>query len=310
MNEFELIRTIRQVADKLPANNFEGIGDDCAVLPLGDEALVFTTDALIEGVHFLRHATSARELGHKALAVNLSDVAAMGVCPVAVLLSMSLPTTVDEAWAASFIEGFAALAEKHHVALIGGDTTRSERDIALSVTAIGRGAHAALKRRSAARCGDTIFVSDRLGASAAGLHKVLQGNLGHPLATLHRTPQPEIEVGVWLGQRPEVHAMMDLSDGLASDIRHLVEASCVGADLYIEQIPTAEGATPVEARCGGEDYKLLFTVDTEGAAQLCADFEAHFQRPLYSIGTITNGGVRWLENGVQIADQHPSFHHF
>lgn len=312
MNEFDLIRSIRHLADELPANGFEGIGDDCAVLPLGDEALVFTTDALIEGVHFLRHATSPRELGHKALAVNLSDVAAMGVRPVAVLLSLSLPTTIGEAWTAEFMAGFTDLAKAHRVALIGGDTTRSERDIALSVTAIGRGATTSLKRRSDAREGDTILVSDCLGSSAAGLRDLLAGYLDTPSAAVHRNPQPEIEVGAWLGTRTEVHAMMDLSDGLASDLRHILNGSEVGAEIDINLIPIAEGATSEDALCGGEDYKLLLTADSHTVAQLCADFETHFGRRLYPVGHILSAkaGIRWKNKGCEIDCPTPRFSHF
>lgn len=312
MNEFDLIRSIRHLADELPANGFEGIGDDCAVLPLGDEALVFTTDALIEGVHFLRHATSPRELGHKALAVNLSDVAAMGVRPVAVLLSISLPTTIDEAWAAEFMDGFTALAKAHGVALIGGDTTRSERDIALSVTAIGRGATAALKRRSDAHVGDTILVSDSLGGSAAGLRDILADHLDTPSAAIHRNPQPEIEVGAWLGTRTEVHAMMDLSDGLASDLRHIINASKVGAEIDIDHIPVAEGATTEDALCGGEDYKLLLTADRDAVAQLCTEYEAHFGHKLHPIGHIVSAerGICWKKQGCETNSPTPRFSHF
>lgn len=310
MQEFEFIRHIHRHCEELPANGFEGIGDDCAVLELGDEALVFTADALMEGVHFLRHATSPRELGHKALAVNLSDVAAMGVRPVAVMLSISLPRDLEEGWAEAFIEGFTALAKQHQVALIGGDTTRSEQGIALSVTAIGRGPRTSLKRRREAHVGDTLLVTAPLGASAAGLHELLQGHLNHPLAAQHRTPQPEIEVGMWLGLRPEVHAMMDLSDGLASDICHIAEESHVGFDLDLATIPVAEGATREDAICGGEDYKLLLTADSDSAAQLCRDFEARFARPLYPIGHITSHEMRWHEKGVAVATPTPYFHHF
>ena len=312
MNEFELIGSIRQLADTLPTNGFEGIGDDCAVLPLGDEALVFTTDALVEGVHFLRHATSPRELGHKALAVNLSDVAAMGVRPVAVLLSLSLPTTMNEEWTAEFMAGFTALAKEHQVALIGGDTTRSERDIAISVTAIGRGATTSLKRRSDACEGDTILVSDALGGSAAGLRDLLAGHLDTPSAALHRTPQPEIEVGAWLGTRSEVHAMMDLSDGLASDLRHIAKASEAGAEINIDQIPVATEATIEDALCGGEDYKLLLTADSRTVTQLCADFEARFGRKLHPIGRMLaeEDGIYWKNKGCETLCPTPRFSHF
>lgn len=315
MNEFDLIAAIQRGAATLPDNGFEGIGDDCAILPLGDEALVFTTDALCEGVHFLREATSARALGHKTLAVNLSDVAAMGVRPVAVLLSLSLPRTVNEEWAEEFMAGFLALARRHDVALIGGDTTRSEGGIALSVTAIGRGPLCALKRRNAAQAGDTILVSDRLGASAAGLRDLLAGRLDTPLADRHRLPAPEIEAGAWLGTREEVHAMMDLSDGLQSDLRHILNRSGVSAAVELVQLPLDEGVTLNDAVAGGEDYKLLLTASSERSEELCRAFEEHFHRPLYPIGriiptTTPNSTIHWLTNGNPTPLVWHSFNHF
>ena len=138
MTEFGFIEAIRRSFADLPSNSFEGIGDDCAVLPIGGgESLLFTADLLTEGVHFLRRATSARELGGKALAVNLSDVAAMGARPVATLLSIALPADAAGAWAEEFMEGYRALSARHGVALVGGDTTRSEGGITVNVTAIG-----------------------------------------------------------------------------------------------------------------------------------------------------------------------------
>lgn len=311
MHEFELIAAIRRSCRKLPANGFEGIGDDCAVLPLPEgEALVFTCDALCEGVHFLREATSPEALGAKSLAVNLSDVAAMGLRPVATLLSLSLPEGLEEQWAGRFIEGYTQLAERFGVALIGGDTTRSIDGIALSVTAIGRGPAARIKRRRDARLGDTIFVSDRLGASGAGLRDLLEGRFDTPLAAIHRSPQPEIEAGSWLGARREVHAMMDLSDGIASDLRHILEASQVGAAVELDAIPVAEGATLRDALCGGEDYKLLFTAEGSAAERLADAFEAHFGRPLYPIGRITDDGLVWLRDGMPTEEQWQGFRHF
>lgn len=311
MHEFELIAAIRRSCSKLPANGFEGIGDDCAVLPLpGGEALVFTCDALGEGVHFLRAATSPEELGAKALAVNLSDVASMGVRPVATLLALSLPDGLEEEWAERFIDGYTAFAERCDVALIGGDTTRSLDGIALSITAIGRGPLSQLKRRRDARPGDTIFVSDRLGASAAGLRDILEGRLHTPAAAIHRNPLPEIEAGEWLGRRSEVHAMMDISDGIASDLRHILEASEVGAEVELEAVPIAEGATLRDALCGGEDYKLLFTADGTAAESLARDFEAAFGRPLHPIGRISDSGLVWLRNGRPADETWQGFRHF
>lgn len=312
MGEFELIDSIRQMADRLPANGFEGIGDDCAILEIGGgEALVFTSDALCEGVHFLRRALTARALGEKALAVNLSDVASMGVRPVAVLLSLSLPDDLPMGWVEELMEGFTTLAKCHNVALIGGDTTRSESGVVLNITAIGRGPASHLKRRSAGRAGDLLLVSDHLGASAAGLHDVLQGRYDTPLAEIHHHPTAEIEAGVWLGSRQEVHAMMDLSDGLASDLRHILKASRVGAEVELTMIPTADGATLHDAVTGGEDYKLLLSVDAAACEALRHDFEQRFHRPLHVIGHLTDSSeLTWLEKGLPTTQELIGFRHF
>lgn len=311
MNEFDLIAAIRHQTSSLPANGFEGIGDDCAILEWGDEALVFTTDALSEGVHFLRHTTTPEELGAKSLAVNLSDVAAMGIRPVAVLLTLSLPRTIDERWALAFVEGFTRLAHTYNVALIGGDTTRSEGGIQISVTAIGRGPKRSLKRRSDARIGDVILVSDTLGGSAAGLRDLMADNLHTPAAQQHRTPRPEVDAGEWLGLRPEVHAMMDLSDGLWSDLRHILKASHVGATVALEQIPIDEQATLHDAITGGEDYRLLLTAEQQAVEGLTADFKARFGRPLYPIGQIVEGEeLCWLKKGEPTTIDWQGFAHF
>ena len=190
MTEFGFIDKICARFAELPLNGFEGIGDDCAVLPVADgDALLFTADLLNEGVHFLRRATSARELGGKALAVNLSDIAAMGGRPVATLLSLALPPDAGETWAEEFMEGYRALSERYGVALVGGDTTRSGQGITINVTAIGRAPLSCIKRRSAARPGDVLFTTGALGASGAGLRDLLAGQLDTPAAVEHRNPR-------------------------------------------------------------------------------------------------------------------------
>lgn len=312
MTEFGFIEAIRRSFADLPSNEFEGIGDDCAVLPVGGgESLLFTADLLTEGVHFLRRATSARELGGKALAVNLSDVAAMGARPVATLLSIALPADAAGAWAEEFMEGYRALSARHGVALVGGDTTRSEGGITVNVTAIGRCADRCIKRRSAARAGDVVFVGGELGASGAGLRDLLAGRCDTPLAAMHRNPQPQVDEGVWLGGREEVHAMMDLSDGLASDIGHILALSGVGASIDTERIPVAAGADLRTAACGGEDYKLLLTAAAAGADRLSAAFRDRFGAPLYPIGRIeAEGGLRWLRDGAPVALDWQGFSHY
>ena len=271
MTEFGFIDHIKELFAALPDNGFEGIGDDCAVLPVGEgESLVFTTDMLAEGVHFLRPATSPRELGRKSLAVNLSDVASMGARPVGTLLSLSLPADTAGTWAEEFMLGYRELSEAFGVTLAGGDTTRSAAGITINVTAIGRIADAHIKRRSGARPGDAILVAGELGLSGAGLRDILAGRYDTPAAAAHRNPQPQVAEGIWLGARPEIHAMMDLSDGLASDLMQLCKASDCGARIYLERIPIARQThqlaeemhtDPVVAALnGGQDHELLFTV--------------------------------------------------
>lgn len=312
MTEFGFIERIREAFSSLPSNGFEGIGDDCAVLPLGGgESLVFTADMLAEGVHFLRAATSAAELGRKSLAVNLSDVAAMGACPIATLLSLSLPKDATDAWAAEFMDGYRELSEQYGVALVGGDTTRSEAGITVNVTAIGRVADAHVKRRSAARAGDIIFTGGELGGSGAGLRDILAGRCDTPLAALHRNPTPQVAEGIWLGERTEVHAMMDLSDGLASDLRHVLDRSGVGAELDLDRIPVAPGSDLQTAACAGEDYKLLFTAAPESAAALAAGYRDRFGTTLYPVGRITAApGLVWLRDGQPVTLDWQGFTHY
>ena len=312
MTEFGFIDHIAKLFGDLPLNSFEGIGDDCAVFGIGGgESLVFTADLVVEGVHFLRRATSAYDLGHKALAVNLSDVAAMGAKPVATILSVALPHDASQQWALDFMRGYHDLSKRFGVALIGGDTTRSEGGITINVTALGRIESSLIKRRSAAQVGDVVFVGDRLGASAAGLHDILEGRFQTDPAQIHRTPMPQIEEGQWLAQHDEVHAMMDLSDGLASDIRHIMALSKVGAELSLDEIPCAECADLKMAATGGEDYKLLFTVAAGKAEALAEQFFHEFHRRIYPVGRITpTQQLVWTKNGEPMNLDWRGFTHY
>ncbi|MBR4995517.1 MAG: thiamine-phosphate kinase [Alistipes sp.] len=312
MSEFGLIEHIARRFATIDRRGWEAIGDDCTVLPIvGDEVMVMTTDMLVEGVHFLRDKMSATDIGYKSLAVNLSDVAAMGVRPEAALLSLALPADAEEEWAKEFIEGFHSLAEAEGVALVGGDTTSSADGVVINVVAIGRGRAACVKRRSAAKVGDKIYVAGTLGGSAIGLKDLIAGR-ETACALEHRRPVAQIEEGVWLGECGEVHAMMDLSDGLASDLCHILKASHCAAEVYVEQIPARE-CDVESAVCGGEDYKLLFTVSSDSAAEFEQDFEARFGFRPYAVGRIVEGedeSIRWIENGTEINPQWRGFSHF
>lgn len=272
MGEFELIRRFffTQAVDA-EAGVVLGIGDDAALLqPTPEHHLVVTTDTLVEGVHFLVDDDPA-SLGHKALAVNLSDLAAMGARPRWVLLNLSLPT-VDEAWLQAFACGLSALARQHGVRLVGGDTVRGALNI--TITALGERPMSAGQAmlRSGARVGDWIAVSGVPGEAALGLAQRL-GRLNLPaalatqaLARLHR-PTPRVELGLAL--RDLASSAVDISDGLAQDLGHILTASQVGATLELTKLPSSPvlGAVPQDEvwqaqLAGGDDYELLFTLPT------------------------------------------------
>lgn len=309
--EFGLIEQIRRRFGDIPAPGMTGIGDDCAIIPLeGDSSLVVTTDMLVEQVHFLRSHIPPFDLGYKSLAVNLSDVAAMGASPFASFLSVALPDDLPQGWIEAFMEGYHALSAQYGVPLLGGDTTSSKGGISVSVTAIGRGRNAELKRRGDAREGDTILVSALLGDSAQGLRDLLAGHADSPFLTAHHRPEPAVKEGAWLGAQPAIHAMMDLSDGLASDLGHILRASGLGAEVTVEQIPTR---VPVElAVTGGEDYKLLCTADAGSVPALQNAYKAQFGQPLYAVGRIVAGmpTITWLQNGRVIHPDWKGFSHF
>ncbi len=306
MNEFDLIRRyfagrgVRR--DDVPL----GIGDDAALLtpPLG-QSLAVTVDTLLSGVHFAADIPPA-DLGHKALAVNLSDLAAMGAEPAWAILALSLPQA-DEAWLAAFAEGFFALAGRHSVQLVGGDTTRGP----LSVTVQVQGfvpQEKALTRRGA-RPGDHVFVTGSLGDAGAGL-AIEQGRLefaGPPadflLARLHR-PTPRIDAGLAL--RGLATAAIDISDGLAQDLGHILAASGVGAVLDIDRLPLSDEllASGIDrpwrlAVSAGDDYELCFTAPADADRGVADVLDC----PLIRIGRITcEPGQHWLDAAGQPAE--------
>ena len=297
--EFDFIEDIRGLFAKMPKNGFEGIGDDCAVLPIGDEALLFTSDMLNEGVHFLTDKSTAFQIGYKALMVNISDVAAMGATPVATLLSLALPEDKFGMWSQEFMAGYHKASQKYGVKLVGGDTTKSESGVCISVTAIGRAPMVNIKRRKKAKAGDVIMVTGKLGASAAGLRDVLEGKLKTRNAKSHLMPEAQVLEGEWLGCQECVHAMCDVSDGVASDLQRILEESKRSAVVVESQLPIAKGASWSEAFAGGEDYKLLITVDKRKAVELAMRFEAEFGRPLYNIGRVVRPNYDVYDIGLE-----------
>ena len=245
-----------------------GIGDDCAILkiPAGHEALV-TTDFSLEGVHFRREWHPAETVGHRCLARGLSDIAAMGGTPIAVFLSLALPQKLPQTWADQFLKGLLKLADAFSVSLAGGDTAQSPGGIVADIVVVGSVPQGKAVRRSGARPGDRIYVTGVLGGAAATLKLLFAGRKLRPADFPHHFhPTPRIEVGRCLLEGGLASAMIDLSDGLSTDLDHICEESGVGAEVQTSAIPCAiigKPAREVDLRValhGGDDYELLFTV--------------------------------------------------
>ncbi len=288
LSEFQLVR---RFFDRSPNRAVLGVGDDCALVrPDAGLELAVTTDMLIEGRHFAAGA-DPRALGHKALAVNLSDLAAMGAAPRWALLSIGLPAA-DEAWLEKFSAGFYALAERFGVDLVGGDTTRSEL-LTLNVVAMGEVPAGLALYRSGARAGDDIWVSGELGGAALALRRPEIAELAKRL----HEPEPRIELGERL--RGFAHAAIDVSDGLAGDLQHILERSQVAATVDYERIPrspvfAALKDPRLEQECilsGGDDYELLFTAP-ERERESLEKLSDELRLPLTRIGGIASGAPR------------------
>lgn len=280
-----------------------GIGDDCAVIPGdGEKAWLVTTDALVEGIHFLTAQISPKDLGYKTIAVNVSDITAMGGEPAYAFLSIALPKTIACDWVDSLIQGIKEACEKWNLLLLGGDTVGSKRDLFLNLTLIGSANAATIKYRHQAEPGDVISVSGFLGDSGGGF-KALQEQIplteevAHLLCA-HFRPEPHPDQGKWLAEQKGVHAMMDLSDGLNCDLSRLLKRSKAGAIVETSQLPLSpplakvsqeQGWDPLQlALTGGEDYCLLLTLSADAADSIQRSFQEAFGSPLYAIGRITN----------------------
>ncbi len=295
MTEFELIHRLTRA---LPGNQsvVAGSGDDCAVLDLGipDRLVLFKTDAVVEGVHFTNQ-TPPSKVGHKALARCLSDIAAMAGTPVAALITLGLPPQFDVQKLEKLYEGMTKLASGHDVAIVGGETTTNPERLLISIALLGTVSRAKVILRSGAKPGDAIFVSGELGGSLAGRHLEFE---------------PRLREARWLAENFAIHSMIDLSDGLAGDLRHILKGSHVGAELLSSAIPISRearvgakaesSAKPplLAALADGEDFELLFTIASRDAVQVLDGWKKQFpQVRLSCIGKITAG------EGISLRDK-------
>jgi thiamine-monophosphate kinase len=303
LGEFKLIELIRErVPDA--AGVRRGIGDDAAVLTLPTgHSLLTSTDMLIEGVHFQHAWTPAEDLGHKVVAVNLSDIAAMGGVPRYLFLGLACPGTTAVDQIEAFLKGVLDEAAAHQVCLVGGDTCQSSHGWLISVTIEGTVAEGREVSRSGARANDLIMVSGTLGDSALALQLLQKGQ--SPPADLrhrHNRPSPRVALGRRLAEQGLVTAMIDISDGLAGDLQHILKASRVDGLIETSQLPLsgvfraslAQDPALLElALFGGEDYELLFTVPEEHVAAVMAQGDA-LALPVTCIGTAQPGAGQLL----------------
>jgi thiamine-monophosphate kinase len=265
--EKTLIAGIRSAARTGRGAVATGVGDDCAVLrpPPGHEILV-TTDFTLEGMHFRREWHSPEVVGRRCLTRGLSDIAAMGGRPLAVFLSLALPAKLPQKWVDGFMSGLLELAGEFKVQLSGGDTAESPGGVLADIVVLGSVPRGAAILRSGAKPGDRIYVSGELGGGSAALEQFLAGRKPRPEKfSRHFRPVPRVAIGDFLRARGLATAMIDLSDGLSTDLAHICEESGVGAEIFASNIPRALVGTarnPVDLKLalhGGEDYELLFT---------------------------------------------------
>ncbi len=312
LGEFGLIARIARHAGAAGARVLRGIGDDCAVLDGGvpGRVVLLTTDLLTEGVHFERRTSPARLLGSKALAVNLSDIAAMGGTPTFFTVTLCAPPDTPVEWVDGFYAGLLERARSSGAALVGGDTSASRGPITVSLALLGECPSSEVLYRSGARPGDGVYVTGWPGESAAGL-ALLQTEGGDPadagraadddlthLRTRHLDPEPRVLAGRRLAEGKLATALIDVSDGLAADLGRLAEASGVGARLEGERVPlspalrkgaAAAGRDPLElALTGGEDYELLFTAPEGAGEEALSDV---LDLPVRLIGRVTAPGT-------------------
>jgi len=296
MTEFDLIARLTQ---HLPRNDsvVVGAGDDCAVLECGapDRQMLLKTDAVVEGIHFTRD-TPPEKIGRKALARCLSDIAAMAGTPDAAVVTIGLPREYDVIVVEKLYAGLGALAREHNVAVVGGETTTSPERMFVSIALTGHVGRGKAVLRSGARAGDAVFVTGELGGSLAGKHLEFE---------------PRLREARWLATHFKIHAMIDLSDGLAGDLGHILNASNVGADLGSDTVPVsraaklaAKGSSTAKpallaALTEGEDFEICFTVAAQSAVRIKDAWKEHFPKlRLTCVGKVTS------EPGIRLKDKY------
>ena len=325
LGEFGLIEKIARSAAVSDPQVVKAIGDDAAVVSLDrTTCLLVTTDILKEGIHFKKNFSSPFILGKKCLSVNLSDIAAMGGAPLYYFVSIAIPPDTPCGFIRELYRGMNAQARRFGAQLLGGDTTGSQDSLVISITLLGGALKSHVLYRHGAKPGDLIFVTGTLGDSALGLMLLErgQGSARNWLVQRHIDPQPRIEAGQAFACSRSVSAMMDLSDGLASDLRHIMKQSRVGARIFLDRLPLSAAYRRqcpqlsadlyLPALSGGEDYELLFTVPlrNEKRVRMLAERQ---RQPIACIGEITDkrlGLVVTDARGKRVRLRETGFRHF
>jgi len=328
IGEFGFIESIKGACITSLSDVIKGIGDDCAVLgPYSGRLLLFTTDMLVEDVHFLWDTITPYQLGRKAIAVNLSDIAAMGGRPLFILISLAIPVGMDVELIQDLYKGMKDICGHYNVNIVGGDTAASPDKLIITVSLIGDAREDEVLYRSGAGPGDRIYLTGTVGDSAAGL-KILKkeisppGSTGRHFIKAHNEPEPLIETGRTIAASRLASAMIDLSDGLLSDLGHICKESGVGAKLFRSKIPLSSELkslasladfNPLDlALSGGEDYVLLLTVPEARIQDIERLSKDKRPSPLYLIGEIIEGeGIRMVSDDGSMEEITPKgFDHF
>lgn len=328
IGEFGFIDSIKENCHFSRSRPIMGIGDDCAVIgPYNGKVLLITTDLLVEDIHFVLARIKPVDLGQKVMAVNLSDIAAMGGIPLHGFISLAAPKTIDLGVLHDVYDGIRDMCRKYHVNILGGDTSSSPDKLIINAAIVGEAPEGEVLYRNGARPGDKIYVTGTVGDSAGGL-KIINGHASAPDSTAsvlvksHHNPVPFLEAGRIIAGSRLAGSMIDLSDGLCSDLGHICQESGVGARLFQSSIPISKEVKVLAeinrldpydlALYGGEDYRLLMTVP----AGKCSEFQSLFVtgRPcqIYEVGEITSSkGLRMImEDGKEVAIRAKGYDHF
>jgi len=330
LGEFPLIDRVTQRLPPYRKDVRVGVGDDVAVLRLDDQTYQLATcDIQVEGAHFSRHSTTPYQLGRKAAAINLSDIAAKGGTPQHFLVSLALPPDTEVSWVDALYDGLREEASRYDADIVGGNMSQTDGPIVVDVFLLGQVRQEEVLLRSGARVGDLVLVTGWLGESAAGLALVLEPDLGvereeaEQLLAAHFTPTPRVGEGRAIASRRRARAMIDLSDGLSSDIGHICARSSVGVRLWAKRLPVSaatRGVAELTGRLdwalalqGGEDYELCFTAPPEAERELAAAVKEATGTKVTCIGEVLSEEAgRWVQlpDGREIPLKREGWDHF